>query len=218
MNQPLTSGTLAPSPIRGSRVEFFVYGRDRPGSGPLRAELAEAHWSFMDSYADAMIARGPTLTADRTAATGSVHLLDLPDAAAARAFAFQEPYYRAGVFADVLVRRWRNALGGTMWDFQGDPSANRRFLVLGHGMPGMSAAHDRLLAEHHRYLDGYRDCFIERGPLLGDDGTEWVGSAMLVELPDRAAVEAMLAGEPYAKAGLYADLEVHDWQFGGRPS
>ena len=201
-------------------MEFFIYGRDRPDSGTLRAELAEAHWSFMDGYADAMIARGPTLTADRTAATGSMHMVDLPDAAAARVFAFEEPYHRAGVFADVLVRRWRNALGGTMWDYQGDASANRRFLILGHGKPGMNATRDRLLSEHRRYFveEGYRDCFIERGPLLSDDGTEWVGSAMLVELPHRAAVEAMLAGEPYAKAGMYADVEIHDWQFGGRPS
>jgi uncharacterized protein len=201
-------------------VEFFVYGRDRPGTGALRSELAEAHWSFMDGYASAMIARGPTLTADRTAATGSMHMVDLPDAAAARVFAFEEPYQRAGVFADVLVRRWRNALGGTMWDFDGDAAANRRFLILGHGKPGMGATRERLLAEHRRYFAeaGYRDCFIERGPLLDDDGTEWVGSAMLVELPDRAAVEAMLADEPYAKAGMYATVEVHDWQFGGRPS
>jgi uncharacterized protein len=210
-----------PTPIRESlEMEWFVYGRDRPGAGTLREELAEAHWSFMDGYAGAMIARGPTLTADRTAATGSMHIVDLPDATAAREFAFEEPYYRAGVFADVLVRRWRNVLGGTMWDFEGDAAANRRFLVLGHGKPGMSAARDTLVSEHRRYFvdQGYLDCFIERGPLLDDDGAEWVGSAMLVELPDRAAVEAMLAREPYVNAGLYADLEIHDWQFGGRPA
>jgi uncharacterized protein len=146
-------------------MEWFVYGRDRPGAGSLREELAEAHWSFMDGYAGAMIARGPTLTADRTAATGSMHMVDLPDATAAREFAFEEPYYRAGVFADVLVRRWRNVLGGTMWDFEGDAAANRRFLVLGHGKPGMSATRDTLVSEHRRYFvdQGYLDCFIERG-------------------------------------------------------
>jgi uncharacterized protein len=201
-------------------VDYFIYCRDKPGTGPLREELAEAHWSFMDRYAGAMIARGPTLTADRTEATGSMHMVDLPGAEAARVFAYQEPYHRAGVYQEVLVRRWRNALGGTMWDFQGDPSANRRFLVLGHGKPGASATRDALLDQHRRYFAerGYGDRFIQRGPLLSDDGAEWVGSAMLVELPDRAAVEAMLADEPYVRAGLYADVEIHDWQFGGRPA
>src|SRR6266540_2496123 len=138
----------------------------------------------MDGYAGAMIARGPTLTSDRQAATGSMHMVDLPDAEAARVFAFDEPYYQAGVFGEVLVRRWRNALGGTMWDFEGDPSVERRFLVIGHGKPGTSS---------------------QRAALLG-------------ELPDRAAVDAMLADEPYVRAGLYAHVEVHDWQFGGRPA
>ena len=54
------------------------------------------------------------------------------------------------------------------------------------------------------------------GPLLADDGAGWVGSALLVQLGDRAAVEAMLAGAPDVQAGLYASVEIHDWQFGGR--
>jgi uncharacterized protein YciI len=45
---------------------------------------------------------------------------------------------------------------------------------------------------------------------------KWVGSALLVQRGDRAAVEAMLAGAPYVRAGLYASVEIHDWQFGGR--
>jgi hypothetical protein len=57
---------------------------------------------------------------------------------------------------------------------------------------------------------------IARGPLLSDDGREWVGDATLIELRDRAAVEAMLASTPSIRAGLYANVEVHDWEFGGR--
>jgi len=68
-------------------VEYFLYGRGRPGTEALLEELAEAHWSFMDRYAEAMIARGPTLTADRTTWTGSMHIVNLPDVEAARVFA-----------------------------------------------------------------------------------------------------------------------------------
>src|SRR5690606_30146828 len=105
------------------------------------------------------------------------------------------------------------------WDFVGDERRNQRFLVLGHARAGATAERDALLTRHRRYFDehGYRDRFIARGPLLSDDGTEWAGSAMLVELADRRAVETMLDGEPYVRAGLYANLEVHRWQFGGRP-
>jgi uncharacterized protein YciI len=198
-------------------MEYFFYCRDRPGTQKLRDELAEAHWSYMDGYAEAMIARGPTLTADRMAATGSMHMVDLPDAEAARVFAFVEPCYRAGVYGEVMVRRWHNALGRTMWDFEGD-EPDRRFLVIGHGRPGRSAARGALLEAQRGYFrdHGYLERLIACGPLLSDDGTEWVGSATLVELADREAVDAMLAGAPYVRAGLYRDVEVHAWQFGGR--
>src|SRR3954454_11307979 len=113
-------------------MEFFCYHRDRPGSGALRDELLEAHWTYMDRYEKELIARGPTFTDDDTA-TGSVHIVDLPDAAAARAFAFDEPNYQAGVYRDVLVRRWRNMLGRTMWDFPGGRVDGSRYLVIGLG-------------------------------------------------------------------------------------
>jgi uncharacterized protein YciI len=45
-------------------LEYFFYCRDKPGTGTLRERLVEAHWSFMDAYADRMIARGPTLADD----------------------------------------------------------------------------------------------------------------------------------------------------------
>ena len=31
-----------------------------------------------------------------------------------------------------------------------------------------------------------------------------------------AAIEAMLAAEPYGRAGLYQNVEIHNWRFGGR--
>jgi uncharacterized protein len=209
--------SCAATPGYSQRVEYFFYCRDRPGTAALREELGETHWSFMDGYADAMIARGPTLTPDGTAATGSMHIVDLPDARAAHVFAFEEPNYRAGVYGEVLVRRWRSALGGTMWDFQGDPARNGRFLIIGHS--AADAARDGALDDdQRRFVTDRRRHFIACGPLLSDDGTNWVGSAMLVELRDRATVEAMLAEAPYTRAGVYAGVEIHHWRFGGRPS
>jgi uncharacterized protein len=201
-------------------VEYFVYGRDRPGTADLLEALGEAHWAFMDRYADAMIARGPTLTPDRATHTGSMHIVDLHGADQLRGFAFEEPFYRAGVYREVLVRRWRNLLGRTMWDYPAELGDDRRFLVIGHAKPGVEAARQLLEPAQRRWLGepDHRDGFILHGPLLSDDGAEWLGSALLVQAPDRAAVEAMLAGAPYARAGLYAGVELHDWQFGGRPA
>jgi uncharacterized protein YciI len=203
---------------RRVELEHFFYCHDKPGTAWLRERWAEAHWSFMDGYADSMIARGLTQTEDGDSQTGSLHIVDLPDADAARVFAYDEPYHKLGVYQSVFVSRWRNMLGRTMWEFEGDAPNSRRFLVIGHGRRGMSGTRDTLQDAHRRYLieRGYQDRLIVGGPLLSDEG-QWVGSAMTIELPDRAAVEAMLADMPYARAGLYDSIEVHVWQFGGRP-
>jgi uncharacterized protein YciI len=181
-------------------VEFFCYHRDRPDSSALRDELLEAHWSYMDRFAAEMIARGPTLDGDTP--TGSVHIVDLPDPAAARAFAFDEPNYQAGAYRDVLLRRWRNTLGRTMWDFAGGRTGGSRYLVLGLGR-GQAADLAPPRGE---------DELIAYGPLLSDDGTTWLGTAALIRAPDADTARALLTPD------RYADIEVYDWQFGGRAS
>jgi uncharacterized protein len=183
-------------------MEFFCYHRDRPNSLALREELLEAHWSYMDRYTAEMIARGPTLTGDREVPTGSVHVLDLPDPATARAFAFGEPGYQAGVYRDVMLRRWRNTLGRTMWDFPGGRTGGDRFLVLGLG------AGEAVDLE----VPSGRDELIAYGPLLSDDGDAWLGTAALVRAVDQDTARAVLTTD------RYADIEVHPWQFGGRSS
>jgi uncharacterized protein len=183
-------------------MEFFCYHRDRPGSVALRKELLEEHWSYMDRYATEMIARGPTLASNGDTPTGSVHIVDLPDPAAARAFAFNEPNYQAGVYRDVLLRRWRNTLGRTMWDFPGGRTGGNRYLVLGLGTERAA----------HFAVPTSRDELIAYGPLLSDNGTSWLGTAVLVRATDREVARAVLTPD------RYADIEVHNWQFGGRPS
>ncbi len=168
----------------------------------MREELLEDHWSYMDRYAKEMIARGPTMAGDGETPTGSVHILDLPGPAAARAFAFDEPGYQAGVYRDVLLRRWHNTLGRTMWDFPGGPTEGNRYLVLGLGTgqiadPAPPPDQDELIAY---------------GPLLSDDGEARLGTAALLRAPNPGTAHAILAPD------RYADIEVHSWRFGGRPT
>jgi uncharacterized protein len=193
------AGTGVEVKIRG--MEFFCYHRDRPGSVALRGAMLEDHWSYMDRYAIQMIARGPTLASDGDTPTGSVHIVDLPDPAAARAFAFDEPNYQAGVYRDVLLRRWRNTLGRTMWDFPGGRTGGNRYLVLGLGT-GQAAD----------LAPPGRDELIAFGPLFSDDGATWLGTAALVRAPDPDQARSVLT------TGRYSSIEVHNWAFGGRPS
>ncbi|MGI5132703.1 YciI family protein [Pseudonocardia sp. CA-107938] len=180
-------------------MEFLCYHRDRPGSTPLRGHMIEAHWSYMDRFERELIVRGPTFEDDDETLTGSIHAVDVPDAAAARAFAFEEPCYQAGAYRDVLVRRWRNALGRTMWEAPTLRGSDPGFLVLGLGegppVDVEPADPDRLIAY---------------GPLLSDDGATWLGTAAVLRAADAAAAGAVLTTDRYAA------VEVHNWEPGGR--
>lgn len=178
-------------------MEYFVYGRDRVGAFGLKVRLKEEHWLFMDGYGEVLVARGPTLTGrgEDAESTGSLHIVELPDAEAAQAFAYNEPYYQAGAFESVLVCRFRKILGRTMWDFAEAVDGYGRFLVL--AVDGSEAA-----PVSSRHLIMY-------GELLTLDGDGRLGWAALVEAPDREAAAALLpAGD--------ARPEVHHWEFGGR--
>ena len=48
------------------------------------------------------------------------------------------------------------------------------------------------------------------GPLLGEDGKPF-GSMIAVEAADKAAAEALAKNDPYAKAGLFASVEINPW-------
>jgi uncharacterized protein YciI len=181
-------------------MEFFCYHRDRPGSTPLRTRMVEEHWAYMDRFAETMIARGPTFTDDGTL-TGSVHILDLPDPAAARAFAFDEPGYQAGAYRDVLLRRWEDTLGRTMWDFASDRPDAPRYLVLGFCLEPAADAD----------APPGGDDLIASGLLLSDDGSLVLGAAVLLEAPYEAVARAVLP------TGRWSAVEVHRWRPGGRP-
>jgi uncharacterized protein YciI len=177
-------------------VQYVVYGRDRPGSLEIKVRCAEEHWTYMDGFADRMIARGPTLTSgdDDAEPTGSLHIVELPDVDSARVFAHEDPYFRADAFASVEVYGFRNLTRRTMWDFTGAVAGLGRYLLIARGRPPAVP------------LDSPH--LIVGGELLDpDDGTA-LGAAALVEATGPDAASAML-GSP--------STEVHHWRFGGRP-
>jgi uncharacterized protein YciI len=190
-------------------LDFFVYSRDAAGASDLRDDLTllEEHWSYMDRFAESMIARGPTLDTDRETATGSLHVLALPSVDAAREFVALEPNNRAGVYEEHLVWRFENLLGRTMWEFSGQ-AAEPRFLVVGDSQLGRPVPAETLPAELLGRLILY-------GALTALDGAEPAGVALALEAPDREAVAALVKDERTG-LGAFSEVEIHDWEFGGR--
>ena len=64
---------------------------------------------------------------------------------------------------------------------------------------------------HLDYLKAFEPQTLFAGPTLSEDLTTEAGSHRLMELPDRAAAERHVAGEPYVIAGLQYGAEIHPW-------
>ena len=173
--------------------------------------LTEAHWTYMDRYADAMTARGPLLGPDRDSWEGSMHVVDLPSIDAVRAFVDEEPYQRAGLFETHSTWRFVNLLGRTMWEYD-DPTDEPRFLVVARPAQGAMTTDpvpvDDLPADLRRTLIVY-------GHLRGlEDGVP-EGLALALQARSREAVTATLDATRSGLAGLDR-RDVFDWEFGGR--
>jgi uncharacterized protein YciI len=201
-------------------MDFLIYGRGVPGADDLRgpaldpaldpALLDAAHWSYMDAFAERMTARGPTLSKDRQTWTGSLHVVDLPNAEAARAFARNDPYHRAGLFTEHLIRHFDNQLGRTMWDFtlSGDDVP---FLVIAD--TGNDGGSDSPQASP--WAPALAERLVVWGTLRPEQAQRPSGVAVALVAPHRDAVRSLIAEHP-AMAGGCADPQIHAWEFGGR--
>lgn len=51
----------------------------------------------------------------------------------------------------------------------------------------------------------------QAGPFLDQNGG-MSGSLVVIDVADRGAAEAWAANDPYAKAGLFADVRIEEWK------
>ena len=193
-------------------MQFLVVGTDGPDFDEGPSDLHEAHQQYMDGWSESLVARGPTLTPDGGAHTGSVHVLDVPDAEVARRFAFEEPFARAGWYSEVVVTPFQPCVSGTMWDLPSPATVRPAAFVCARWEPGTGDA--PALCRELAQAD--EPPWLFAGLALRADRTLAAGLAGAVDLtPDdaRRRVQALLR----AVAGTGAvDVECHRWTRGGR--
>ncbi|MEM7442891.1 MAG: YciI family protein [Pseudomonadota bacterium] len=65
--------------------------------------------------------------------------------------------------------------------------------------------------DHLAYASEFIDKILVAGPTLDDEGQP-NGSVLIMKFDDRAEAEAFCAGDPYAKAGLFASTTIMPWR------
>lgn len=178
-------------------MPFYVHGEDKPEVLAGLIENAEAHWSYMDQYSDRLILRGPTLSDDGEDHTGSVHVVDLDDRAAAERFAYEEPYWSAGFYQPLTVVRAVVLVNR--------PDDVPRTLVTAEWAP-VEAGNPQFADSQLSFL----------ALLVDDEGAKSVGLvAALTALPEEApGIVSPVADQLSGKSAML--ITTRRWQRGGR--
>lgn len=192
-------------------MDYLVFCRDKPDTGELLASLLEQHWSFMDDYADRLKARGPTLSADGEEHTGSLHIVDLATPEEVEVFPYREPFYAAGAYADVMIRRWEKLLDRSMCDYRTD-SDDPMFLVIAHAGAPIAEFADM----HRSFAAQHLSRTVVYGSMRMPEGGEWTGFAAVLQMPSLEDVEKIVADDPVITSSAIAHHEIHRWEMGGR--
>ncbi|MDE3176992.1 MAG: YciI family protein [Pseudomonadota bacterium] len=65
---------------------------------------------------------------------------------------------------------------------------------------------------HLAYLKGLSTKVKAGGALLSPDRKTVLGSLLIIDAENEAEIEAMLAQDPYAQAGLFASVDIKPWR------
>lgn len=194
-------------------MHWMIKCRSKPGTDELRNATIEKHIVHLDGYRDETWFSGPLFTDDGASAIGSLRFIEFPDRAATVAYIDADPYSQAGIFAAINIQRWQPALEHRQLTYARKDDT-QQFIVHCSDVADSGPMREELRQDHRDYLNAHGDKVIARGPLKTDDGESVVGSAILLDVANRAEAEALLADEPFNKAGIYGQMTFDRWIFG----
>jgi len=90
---------------------FVATCTDNPDSSALRLDTRPQHLAYLNGLGAKVKAAGALLSPDRASVLGSMLILEGADEAEIAAMLADDPYARAGLFASVDVKPWRQAVG-----------------------------------------------------------------------------------------------------------
>ena len=74
--------------------------------------------------------------------------------------------------------------------------------------PNTAAVRAAVLQPHRDYLQSQKGILVLAGATQNDDGTEAIGSLFVVNVGSRAEAKAFSDGDPFTKAGVFANITI----------
>ncbi len=90
---------------------FVIHAIDRDDGGVLRAQLYDAHRSYLAASPVKRVMSGPMLGEDLTSRIGTLIIIDVANRMEANVFANADPFFQAGLFLQHSLFAFENVLG-----------------------------------------------------------------------------------------------------------
>lgn len=85
------------------------------------------------------------------------------------------------------------------------------FALICTDKPGSLLLRNANRPDHLAYLESLGDTLVFAGPFTEADGQTMNGSLIVVEAASLDAARTIGAGDPFAKAGVFASVEIRPW-------
>ncbi|HCP00386.1 MAG TPA: hypothetical protein DIT35_02745 [Rhodospirillaceae bacterium] len=220
------SGALPGDPRYGlSAAELEDYYRNKSPSwickgyfradGGLNAREAamDVHQAYLRATEPQIRFSGPLLTEDGSAPSGAMALIDAPNRAAAQAWMDNEGYSQAGAFSEISITRWSSSMALRYNDYPRTEGWEQFVITAIDGLEA-EARRAAVADAHHKYQASVMDRYVARGPMFNDEGTQMIGSMMIMEYPDREACDFFWEGEPLNYGGVFSEVTIERWRYG----
>ena len=197
---------------RNKPAQWAIYCWDEPGMAAVRRTLAAEQSSYVENFGERVIGYGHFVSDDGSDTLGTSFFMQLDERAVVDKFVTDEPMNKAGVYRCLEIHRWSNSFQKRAADYA--RKGLQQFLCTAPktGTPEFFREH---LHAHESYFASYGESFIFRGPIRSADGADNIGTALLLELPNRAAADRFWNEEPFARNGGYQkDVRITRWVFG----
>ncbi len=194
-------------------AQWAIYCWDQAGTLEARGTLLQEQRLYVATFGERVIGYGHLVSDDGLNTLGTTFFMQLDDRAAAENFLAEEPLNKAGVYERVDFHRWSNSFQKRQADYQ--RKGLQQFFCTGSKISDTATLFAAHLTDHESYFKEYGDSFVFRGPIRSADGADNIGTALLLELPGRAAAEEFWNNEPFvANGGYQDDSRIYRWVFG----
>lgn len=85
------------------------------------------------------------------------------------------------------------------------------YFIQTYDRPNSAETRQALRDEHLAYLASTKDLLIACGAKLGEGDAGATGSVYIVDVETREEAEAYIAGDPFAKGGLFGEVQIERW-------